>query len=88
MSRVCRLVNMAPVSTTHQSVRLQASSAAGVDHTFGGHLPARLRALGLTAVGNEGRVSGDGGQITGRTLVPIVTRPSTHAARRSGHALR
>jgi hypothetical protein len=39
-----------------QSVRLQAFSAARVDHTFGRHLPAGLRALGLTAVGNEGRV--------------------------------
>jgi SAM-dependent methyltransferase len=39
-----------------QSVRLQAFSAAGVDHTLGRHLPARLRALGLRDLGNEGRV--------------------------------
>jgi SAM-dependent methyltransferase len=39
-----------------QSVRLQAFSAAGVDHTLGRQLPARLRALGLMNVGNEGRV--------------------------------
>jgi SAM-dependent methyltransferase len=39
-----------------QSVRLQAFSAAGVDHTLGRQLPARLRALGLVNVGNEGRV--------------------------------
>jgi SAM-dependent methyltransferase len=39
-----------------QSVRLQAFSASGVDHSLGRHLPARLRALGLHDVGNEGRV--------------------------------
>jgi SAM-dependent methyltransferase len=39
-----------------QSVRLQAFAAAGVDHTLGRQLPARLRALGLEDVGNEGRV--------------------------------
>ena len=39
-----------------QSVRLRAFSAAGVDHTLGRQLPARLRALGLIDVGNEGRV--------------------------------
>jgi SAM-dependent methyltransferase len=39
-----------------QSVRLQAFAAAGVDHTLGRQLPARLRALGLEEVANEGRV--------------------------------
>jgi SAM-dependent methyltransferase len=39
-----------------QSVRLQAFSASGVDHSLGRQLPARLRALGLKDVGNEGRV--------------------------------
>jgi SAM-dependent methyltransferase len=39
-----------------QSVRLQAFSASGVDHTLGRRLPAQLRALGLNDIGNEGRV--------------------------------
>ncbi len=39
-----------------QSVRLQAFSVSGVDHTLGRRLPAQLRALGLRDVGNEGRV--------------------------------
>jgi SAM-dependent methyltransferase len=39
-----------------QSVRLQEFAAAGVDHTLGRQLPARLRALGLEDVANEGRV--------------------------------
>jgi SAM-dependent methyltransferase len=39
-----------------QSTRLRAFSASGVDHELGRRLPARLRALGLADVGNEGRV--------------------------------
>jgi SAM-dependent methyltransferase len=39
-----------------QSVRLDTFSATGVDHSLGRALPARLRALGLRDVGNEGRV--------------------------------
>jgi hypothetical protein len=39
-----------------QAVRLQAFASAGVEHTLGRQLPARLRALGLGDVDNEGRV--------------------------------
>jgi SAM-dependent methyltransferase len=38
-----------------QSVRLEHFAARGVDHDYGRKLPALLRALGLTDVGNEGR---------------------------------
>jgi SAM-dependent methyltransferase len=39
-----------------QAVRLQAFASAGVEHTLGRQLPARLRALGLGDIDNEGRV--------------------------------
>lgn len=39
-----------------QAVRLEQFARRGVDHTLGRQLPARLRAVGLTDVGNEGRV--------------------------------
>ena len=38
-----------------QAVRLQAFASAGVEHTLGRQLPARLRALALRDVDNEGR---------------------------------
>lgn len=39
-----------------QSVRLREFAKLGVDPYFGRHLPERLRAHGLSNVGNEGRV--------------------------------
>ena len=39
-----------------QSVRLREFARRGVDSYFGRHLPERLRAHGLTSVGNDGRV--------------------------------
>lgn len=56
-------VSAVPVSETGaalhahtQGVRLAEFSRRGVDHTLGRQLPARLRAIGLGEVGNEGRV--------------------------------
>ncbi|HEY0582480.1 MAG TPA: methyltransferase domain-containing protein, partial [Chloroflexota bacterium] len=39
-----------------QATRLAEFGRQGVEHAFGRQLPARLRGLGLTDVGNEGRV--------------------------------
>jgi SAM-dependent methyltransferase len=39
-----------------QSVRLQLFQELGVNHTWGRCVPAKLRQVGLTEVGNEGRV--------------------------------
>ena len=46
----------APQHARSQSIRLQEFARQGVDHNLGRQLPARLRAAGLTDVGNEGRV--------------------------------